>query len=976
MLRFKSLSPLILVVLLSSGAFAQLQVPPGFGWRTMETEHFLIHYPQAQAELAGIVAVKAESLHPMVTSVLMHTPREKTNIVIHDYYDVVFGAALPEFFNAIYISPTPCAVGLSHYEDFLDLVLLHEYCHIVDMDMIGGAAGTARTLFGRLYSPNAFCPIWMIEGFATYMETELTNGGRGVDPFYDMYLRMAFLEDEVTHLDQNTLFLNRWPGGVSPYLYGESLYRYMTGGEDTKKAVLFRKDNSRKLWPFSFGGGLSYYWNGSIANTYRRWEGDLLKRYQLQRDEIESRGITPTQRLTCQGYDTWGIEWSADDEEIFFFNSTYDEHAFLKSVNVQSKVTSKLAKVNCWSPQLSLDEMKGDLYFAQLEIHNRNALYSDIYFMETYPSPKVRKVTSKKRAFDPDVSRSGELIYLSNREGATDLWLRRKSGQEEILVKGTLEMHFSHPRFSPDGEKIALSVWRRGGLRDIWIYRIDEGSFSPITQDAAWDITPSWSPDGKLILFSSDRTGVYNVFAYRIEDGAFFQLTNVLGGAFYPQISHDQQQIAFVGYSSQGFDVYTTSMPTIERLSPVDMQENQTPHEDVFVYGYDSYPQVTVEDASLSLDSIPVIKSGNYNPLKTLLKPIRFPVFTVDDTGAVVGVFLFGMDVLSRHYYNFLITYSLEHQRPAFSMQYQNAQLYPIFLLSAEDFMSPRDLPKNSSYEDEDFYWERVQDYFLGVEVPFQRMDRMLSLGGGVGWTKYTPSREYPSHIQAPFFRGKLGYWFLGALYSDAHRYSRSISNEEGFTVVAGFRQHSQHLCGDLTFRLGQISVDKFFRVPGTKHHVFFTRLLGEATDLKGVNSGLDLLSRSPRGFKEIDWRKRMYGGSVEYRLPLLNIQRGFRTWPFFLRQIHCSLFTDYWRYFDRKEVKKELACSGIELALDLGLVYRFPLSMSLGYAQPWKGEEGMFNSKVYWRIELGVGMESKLHPSSDAGKALSGRKF
>ena len=148
------------------------------------------------------------------------------------------------------------------------------------------------------------------------------------------------------------------------------------------------------------------------------------------------------------------------------------------------------------------------------------------------------------------------------------------------------------------------------------------------------------------------------------------------------------------------------------------------------------------------------------------------------------------------------------------------------------------------------------------------------------------------------------------------------------------------------------------------------------STNLQDLKSDLYLLSESFRGFKDIDWRKNLYGGSIEYRFPLFNIQRGYSTWPIYFRQVHWSFFTDYWRYYDTSTVRKELACSGMELSCDLGAIYRIPLSLTLGYAQPWKGDEDTFSLKVYWGISLGMGIKPKLRPSSSFNKVLPSRKF
>lgn len=947
----------IIIILYAFNSFAQLQFPSRLKWRTIETDHFLIHFPKDNEELAYKIATKAEKIHSTLTSFLKYFPTEKTNIVVSDLYDQVFGAAAPTFYSTIYICPTQFNIGLGHYDDFLDLLLLHEYTHILDMDMIGGVPEVIRMIIGRLYTPNLFCPMWMIEGFAVLMETELTNGGRGIDPYYDMYLRMAFLENNVNHLDQNILFFDKWPAGVSPYLYGESLYRYLSEQKGTDAVIYFRKDNSKKLLPFSFGGSLAYYWDGSIAEMYNRWKIDMHKKYSRQKREIEKGGITSTKQITKNGNNTWSPIWSVDNETIFFFNQNYDEHTALKSVDIETGRIASLTKINSSRPQLSLDIAGKYLYFSQFEINKNSTLYSDIYSYN-FTSEKLNRLTKNKRAFDHDIDKSGNILFVVNNKGKTDLCLRGYDGKETILISCSEDVYFFNPRISPNGRKLALSIWEKGGFRDIYIYDLDEKTLRPITEDRAWDITPTWSPDGEFILFSSDRIGVYNIFAYRIADSVFFQVTNVLGGAFCPAVSNDGKKIAFVDYSSVGFDIHIMDTPKFENLSSFNMNNSLSQNNELFVYGYRKNENAMTPNEH-NQETV-IKKQHSYNPFNTLIKPIRFPVMTVDsDSSMVLGISLFGKDVLNQHLYSILVSYSVGHRRPAFIIDYLNSQFYPNFLVHFEDFVYPRELA-DSLKADEDFYWEREQKYALSMELPIIKMRRAFSLNIGLSYEKRTDAQGYFSKKENPYFQGQLCSYFANLFYTDAHIYPRSISYEDGVTVNIGFQRYTNGLGSDLTYYLGEGSINKYFRMPWLNHNVISLLALGKVTDIQKVTDKLNPEKISIRGFKELNWRKRMYGGTAEYRFPLVNVERGYRTWPIYLRQIHSDCFIDYRHYFDKELMEKDAGSCGIELIFDFMVIYNLPMSVTFGYAHPLEVEKDEFSSKLYWRLALGMEKISK----------------
>jgi serine/threonine protein kinase len=68
---------------------------------------------------------------------------------------------------------------------------------------------------------------------------------------------------------------------------------------------------------------------------------------------------------------------------------------------------------------------------------------------------------------------------------------------------------------SPDGKRIAVSL-SRDGRRDIWVKQLPTGPFSRITFGDTSSVRPAWSPDGREVLYVSDRTGtgVGSVYAH------------------------------------------------------------------------------------------------------------------------------------------------------------------------------------------------------------------------------------------------------------------------------------------------------------------------------------------------------------------------------------------------------------------------------------------------------------------------------
>lgn len=89
-------------------------------------------------------------------------------------------------------------------------------------------------------------------------------------------------------------------------------------------------------------------------------------------------------------------------------------------------------------------------------------------------------------------------------------WMTR-DGKASVLRDAKVQ--WGNPRFSPDGEKLALDVYD-GKQSEIWVYEWARDTMTQITFDPGNDAVPAWTPDGRRIVFTSDRakTGIYNLY--------------------------------------------------------------------------------------------------------------------------------------------------------------------------------------------------------------------------------------------------------------------------------------------------------------------------------------------------------------------------------------------------------------------------------------------------------------------------------
>ena len=128
---------------------------------------------------------------------------------------------------------------------------------------------------------------------------------------------------------------------------------------------------------------------------------------------------------------------------------------------------------------------------------------------------RIKYHTAGDAAFD--VSRSGVLVYGQNAgEPTTRLMVFDGRGRE--LEPLTPPGYYRHPRFSPDGHRIvAEQVNAEDRNVDLWMYDLARHSVARLTSTAAPDVRPTWSPDGRRIVFSSKRGNLYNIYAKTVD---------------------------------------------------------------------------------------------------------------------------------------------------------------------------------------------------------------------------------------------------------------------------------------------------------------------------------------------------------------------------------------------------------------------------------------------------------------------------
>jgi len=117
----------------------------------------------------------------------------------------------------------------------------------------------------------------------------------------------------------------------------------------------------------------------------------------------------------------------------------------------------------------------------------------------------------------------------------------------------------SDPQLSPDGTRVAFITTRMDRSENayrssIWLIDLVGGAPRRLTTGQARDRAPRWSPDGRLLVFVSDRTGTDQLWILPSDGGEPWRLTGMRDRASAPAWSPDGTRLAFLAQVQPGTD--------------------------------------------------------------------------------------------------------------------------------------------------------------------------------------------------------------------------------------------------------------------------------------------------------------------------------------------------------------------------------------------------------------------------------------
>jgi len=930
MARIKTFIFLLLVFLPISG-WSQVSYGrnhPELDWKTFQTPHFQIIYHQGLDSLAFQAAAIAEFHFSRIACDFDVPNMGTTNLILYDGDDVANGVANP-LTHSIFLYMTGSPKETADSLRWLHRVIGHEFGHMATFH-------AARNWLGKPWEllTLGLTPLWYLEGVAQW-EAESWDAHRNL--FLGLNSRTNTLLP-YTKLDG---FLTADPvDGRLVYEEGHGLTRYIADryGQDKVNEII----HSHRKNPIDFGWTLQRTLGKTGEQIYEAWRSESDAFYRMAsegRERMSDLGrvldiplqvvngvrISPSGQIAAVGMDRW-------DEGI---QRLYVQQSDGSWKQAGGPYTSGYFS---WSP----DGKK--LIISRKHRGPLGSVVDDLFLIDPL-SGEENQLTNGARATDPVWSPAREeAVFVRRRAGGSSLWiLKLPSGELREVYQTEFGAEVFAPAWSPDGERIAFSLFDSNGERYIAAVQRDGSGFRQLTDNGQNARTPAWFPDGETIAYCDYASGSPNLFRMQSDDSDPAPMTNAAGGLFNPAWLPDGSGIAAICFERRD-SVKAVIIPGTRRVDHVPKMPKPEWAKD------EPFPKRNMA-VHTPTDYLSI--SRPYRSLAQIRPHLVLPFAGLDDEGVQFGLAAYLADPLNKHQ---VLGYITTRRRTDFMVNYTNAQFAPLIDLSL--WASTFDQGNHLGYPEARF-WERRSGWQLSFSWPFNLGRSLLSNHVIRVWAA---SEEFKSlhpqrfEIFKPVYRPFTGWRHeIGSAYAWVWQrpdIGSGIHPMTGAAFSFGFSHADEIWQSDIEQTRIWSMVQLRQELPW-KRHVAAVRLSADMIDGDMPIQDLTQLSSILiRGLTESRTGDHFLFGSAEYRMPLIRDIRMKIPYLYFERMT-AAIWSDLgigWgrtleTYYNGNRLGREDAdpvlTIGPELRLRLFLAGKLPVVIRGGFGNGVFGQSG-----------------------------------
>ncbi|MDH3272643.1 MAG: hypothetical protein OEN56_15000 [Gemmatimonadota bacterium] len=1021
--RIKRIAPGVVAGVLTmaaAGTFAARATAqaPDERWRTLETEHFRVTFPEHLEELGRKSADRAERAWDELAAHFIAPPDGPIDVLVTDHADVSNGFAqvTPSNRITVFARPPVDAISLGFSDEWLELVITHELVHIVHLDHVVNPIGRlGRAVLGRVPSewplfPELGTPRWVTEGLATWYESRLTEAGRVKGSYHDMQIRTAALEGRFEDIGQASGESPLWPGGNRPYAYGSLFFEHLLDKFGEERLAVFVDAIGGQWIPYRLDSAGRRAFGVSLTEEWGLWRASVEADLSDLDRELERFGpLTDPQALTTDA--RWALypQVSPDGRWLAYTRSDGRSDMQIRVIDLETGTTSSVGRTNQLATFSWIDDDR--LLVGQLELDGPYRFYDDLYVFER--DGGQTRLTRGARIGQPSVSSDGRsAIAVRQGDGTNELVrVALPSAQMTTLVPAEADVHWAFPSLSPDGRWIAATRFEPNARHDVVVLDARSGDVvARVTDDRALDMAPRWSPDGRWLVWASDRSGILNVYGAAVDAAtgvvaAPLLLTNVRTGAAYPSVDPTGSWLYYSGYHVDGWEVERVPFaPDRGRPRPAlasSFEPAQTPPGRGLAEG-------DVRPYSAGATLRPWYWELSYRA------PIETPRIAQDSlllrrrelVGAGLGIQTTGRDLVGRHSYSAFARISTRGRKVDGGLSYAYAGLgNPILSLSASQGyrdggqLTTRSMPTDPLDTLFVLSRERSLEGAVTILAPTWRRNVTFTVSSGVVWerrqllnVRLAESSTY--RLARP--EARLLDLTASVNVNTSRSHSFQMGTSRGLSLfLLGRLRNELSLPDSLVSAAGvDRSIQEVFgrvrgAVPlwrgGYAEHLIAFQAAGGISSGPGADAlqyrvggasgqpepvtGLELFGGNSiffpvRGYLPSSrFGRYAWAVSAEYRIPLWLINRGLRAWPVHVDRAQASIFFDMGNAWGpdvspggfTNPLGQALASAGAELTTELLGLYDIQARLRGGVAFPLVAAPGTGAGSPQFYVRVGL---------------------
>ncbi len=877
------------------------QNPTSLRWYRLATPHFRVLYPAGLDSTAQRTANRLESLYEPASASLEKRPRPISVLIQNQTTNsngfVTLFPRRSEFFAV-----TPQDPGLLGTFDWLDLLAVHEYRHVVQFDKaLQGYGRPLYTLFGNigLELASQTVPDWFAEGDAVGTETFLSNTGRGRIPNFDLGMRANLLTGN--RFDYPKAVCGSYRDIVpNHYVLGYFLTTYLkrTYGADVWSRVLNR--NYRKFpWPFTFSASIREVTTLRTEDLYRKTIDDLTETWQKQQQGLTLTPAT-TFPINAERQQSRKPVFTNYRHPQFLTDSTVlcvksglgdtprlvilgkdkrEKQVFVQGFLNDPDLLSATATKACWI-EFGYDPRWGQ------------RIYSNIRLLDL-KTGKLTRLSHRARytvaALSPD---NTKVVVVDNtdRYKTRLLVLDAQTGKVLNKIANPENAFYQHPRWQADNRTI-VTVVLKDGLKTIQQINTDENTRTDLLPRVNENISHP-QPWGHYVLYNSPRSGIDNIYAVDVRSKQVFQVTSRPLAAYHAAVSPSGTRLAVEDFLATGYRIADMPLDPSTWKPVTEPAREQT--ERYFGSLAQREPGAAQGRRILETDSLRITP---YAPTRFRRIANALNVYswgpTVASTGQALSVGLSSQDLLSTTQVSVGYTYNQsERAGNAYALlSYQG--LFPIIDLSVQsgnrrtslyvDRVEPTDSLRTDRWQ----YNQLTAGFRLPLQLTHSKYTQAINLSAYYNYlhvTGYDLPFRYTTEVGG---QGSLNALTYGFSYSRLLRQSRrDVAPRWGQSLSATYR----HTPFDGRLSGEQWGVQGNLFLPGlVKHHALRLRAGYQEQAQRTYRFGAVVFY--PRGQPYVS-DDQIRAGSVEYRLPVADMHWSLGRW-LYVQRIKAAGFYD-----------------------------------------------------------------------------------